>query len=77
MKAAVFTAPFELSITDLETPQPAPGEVLVRVAATGLCAGDFYIYLGNAMFVESVLTNMGRCKIGLSGAQLRRVIFNQ
>jgi 2-desacetyl-2-hydroxyethyl bacteriochlorophyllide A dehydrogenase len=46
MKAALFTAPHQLEIADLEQPSPGSGEVIVRVAATGICAGDMYIYLG-------------------------------
>lgn len=32
-------------------PAPGPGEVLVRVEAAGLCAGDLYIYTGKNPYV--------------------------
>ena len=37
MKAMVYTAPLELQILDVEEPKPAEGEVLVEVAAVGIC----------------------------------------
>jgi len=46
MKAAIFDAPQQLRIGAWQTPAPAPNEVLVRVRATGICAGDLYIYQG-------------------------------
>ncbi len=52
MQAAVFGAPFELSLADRPRPQPGPGEALVRVDAAGLCAGDLYIYLGKNPYVS-------------------------
>jgi L-gulonate 5-dehydrogenase len=52
MKAALFTGPHQLTITDLERPRPGPGEVGVRVAASGICAGDMYIYLGKNPYAQ-------------------------
>lgn len=46
MRAAIFDAPKAMRIDTWETPRPAAGEVLVAVQATGVCAGDMYIYLG-------------------------------
>jgi L-iditol 2-dehydrogenase len=40
MKAMVYTAPLELKILDVEEPQPAPGEVVVEVAAAGICGSE-------------------------------------
>jgi alcohol dehydrogenase, propanol-preferring len=48
MRAAVvtdFTAP--LQMRDLPTPQPGPGEVLVRIEATGLCHTDIHAAHGD------------------------------
>lgn len=52
MEAAIFSAPFELAITERDRPQPGAGEALVRVDAAGLCAGDLYIYLGKNPYVS-------------------------
>lgn len=46
MRAAVFNSAFDLVLSDRPKPVPKAGEALVEVRATGLCAGDLYIYLG-------------------------------
>jgi 6-hydroxycyclohex-1-ene-1-carbonyl-CoA dehydrogenase len=57
MKAAVFHGPNRpLAIEDVPTPQPGPGEVLVRVAACGVCHTDLhYIDHGVRTFVPPPL----------------------
>src|ERR1700750_3290782 len=48
MRAAVvkdFTQPLE--ITELPTPEPGPGEVLIRVEASGLCHTDIHAARGD------------------------------
>ena len=52
MEAAVFDAPFRLALTERPRPKPARGEALVTVDATGLCAGDLYIFLGKNPYVS-------------------------
>lgn len=42
MKALQLTAPSTLSLVDLTRPVPAPGEVLVRVRACGICGSDLH-----------------------------------
>src|SRR3989338_11149337 len=43
MKAAVFRGPNQpLDVTDVPTPVPGAGEVLVRVAGCGLCHTDLH-----------------------------------
>jgi L-gulonate 5-dehydrogenase len=46
MKAAIFDAPDQMHVGQWPTPEAGPNEVLVRVRATGICAGDMYIYQG-------------------------------
>lgn len=46
MRAAIMNAPHRMSVGDWPTPSPGPGEVLVSVAAAGICAGDMYFFLG-------------------------------
>lgn len=46
MKAAIIDAPQKMRVGDWNTPEPGPNEVLVRIRAAGICAGDVYIYLG-------------------------------
>src|SRR4051794_41444423 len=47
MRAAVFdSASRELSIEDVPTPEPGPNEVVVRVAACGICLSDVHLIDG-------------------------------
>lgn len=46
VRAFIIDAPYQARIDEWPTPQPGPGEVLVDVAAAGICAGDIYIYKG-------------------------------
>lgn len=43
MKAAVFSYPPHVDIRDVETPQPARGEVVVEIQAAALCGTDLRI----------------------------------
>ncbi|UDL88749.1 zinc-binding alcohol dehydrogenase family protein [Mesorhizobium sp. PAMC28654] len=51
MRAAIFDAPFSIRMVEAPKPEPGAGEVLVRVRAAGLCAGDLYIYTGKNPYV--------------------------
>lgn len=46
MQAAVIQAPLQMQMESRPVPRPGPGEVLIRVKVTGVCAGDLYIYQG-------------------------------
>ncbi|MFB6470360.1 MAG: alcohol dehydrogenase catalytic domain-containing protein [Vulcanisaeta sp. AZ3] len=49
MKAATYRGsdkPY-LEIKDVPTPKPGPGEILVRVAATGICHSDLHLFKGD------------------------------
>jgi L-gulonate 5-dehydrogenase len=52
MRAAIFDAPFAIRMAEAPQPEPQAGEVLVRVKAAGLCAGDLYIYTGKNPYVS-------------------------
>ncbi|HEX7272399.1 MAG TPA: alcohol dehydrogenase catalytic domain-containing protein [Casimicrobiaceae bacterium] len=46
MKALVYTGPSEVIYRDEPQPTPAPGEVLIRVDAVGICGSDMHAYHG-------------------------------
>ena len=47
MKALLLSRYKHLEIVDLPEPVPGPGEVLVRVAACGICGSDIHGYDGS------------------------------
>ena len=48
MRQAVLTEPGRFTVADVPEPAAGPGEVLVRVAACGVCASELDIYRGAA-----------------------------
>jgi len=44
MRAAFFRTPGEVELRDVEDVQPGPGQVLVRVLASGICGSDDYAF---------------------------------
>jgi S-(hydroxymethyl)glutathione dehydrogenase / alcohol dehydrogenase len=50
--AAVLPAPgVRFEVTELELAPPGPGEVLVKIAATGLCGSDLHALEGGRRVV--------------------------
>lgn len=47
MRAVVVEKPETVSVRELPEPQPGAGEVVVRVAACGICGTDKHIYAGS------------------------------
>ncbi|UUD62739.1 Zn-dependent oxidoreductase [Pseudomonas seleniipraecipitans] len=52
MQAFQVRAPLDYVITEVDVPQAAPGEVLVRVAYAGICGSDMHIIHGANAFVR-------------------------
>jgi L-gulonate 5-dehydrogenase len=52
MRAAIMDAPHAMRVGEWETPRPSAGELLVAVQATGICAGDMYIYQGKNPYAQ-------------------------
>ena len=44
MKAAVYLAPEQIEVREVETPTPGRGEVLLKVEACAICGTDVRIY---------------------------------
>ena len=47
MKALLLTSPSSLTLAEVDTPEPGPGEVRVRIAACGICGSDVHGYTGS------------------------------
>ena len=47
MKALLLSQYRHLELTDLANPNPGPGEILIRVAACGICGSDVHGYDGS------------------------------
>jgi 2-desacetyl-2-hydroxyethyl bacteriochlorophyllide A dehydrogenase len=47
LRAFTITGPKEGHVDDVPTPEPAPGEAVVKVAFTGLCGTDYHIFEGD------------------------------
>ena len=48
MRLAVLTGPRSFEITDVPTPRPGRGEVLLAVAACGVCASELESWTGRS-----------------------------
>lgn len=48
MKALVYVAPERMEIQDIPEPAPAEGEVLLEIAAAGVCGSDIHGFLGHS-----------------------------
>lgn len=46
MRAVVYDAPGSFAVRDVPTPEPAPGEVRVRMTAAGMCGTDLHLHEG-------------------------------
>ncbi|KZE42084.1 NAD(P)-dependent alcohol dehydrogenase [Microbacterium sp. T32] len=59
-RAAIVEAPSTISVADVEYGDPGPGEVLVRLTATGLCHTDLGVLAGGIPFpVPGVIGHEG------------------
>ncbi len=55
MRATVFNAPGNVTVEDRPKPQPAAGELRLRVAAASLCASDVRVYRGEKHALAGVI----------------------
>ena len=46
MKALIYRGPWDIGVEEVPTPSPAPDQVLLKVAATGICGSDIHGYTG-------------------------------
>jgi 2-desacetyl-2-hydroxyethyl bacteriochlorophyllide A dehydrogenase len=50
MRAAVIQCPQTISIVDADVPEPAPGQVLVRLSGSGICGSNLPAWEGRPWF---------------------------
>lgn len=55
MKALRFFEPGKVAVVDVPDPQPGPGEVVLKVHATGLCNSDVRVYKGEKKAAAGVI----------------------
>jgi len=51
MRAVQLPGDRKVEVVDRDTPQPGPGEVLVRTRASAICRSDMGLYIGNSTIV--------------------------
>ncbi len=47
MKTALFYGGKDIRVVDMPTPEPGPGEAVIRVRSSGVCGSDLHNYRGN------------------------------
>ncbi len=52
MKAVVINTPGDLTVKEIATPGPAPGEVLLKMQYVGFCGSDLSTYMGKNPMVN-------------------------
>jgi threonine dehydrogenase-like Zn-dependent dehydrogenase len=57
MRAFAITAPRLGEVREIPTPEPGPGETIVKVAFCGLCGTDYHIWDGDFLSTAFPLTN--------------------
>ena len=55
MQALRFFEPGNVAVVDVPQPEPGPGEVVLKVHATGLCNSDIRVYLGEKKAAAGVI----------------------
>ena len=75
MKSLWGKAPFQFQVREIPTPEPGPGEVLVKVAACGICGTDLHFVRHNQEWtplgheVAGVIAAVGPGVIGWQGGE--------
>ncbi|MDE2640035.1 MAG: alcohol dehydrogenase catalytic domain-containing protein, partial [Chloroflexota bacterium] len=55
MRALIFHAPRRIVVEERADPAPAPGEVVLRTDAAGICASDLRVYRGEKHAAAGVI----------------------
>ncbi len=74
MQALVFTAPGVVEVQDVPPPDPGPDEIVVEVAASGICGSELHGFRSVGMRVPPLI--LGHEFTGTTTADGRRVVVN-
>ncbi|MGE5532226.1 MAG: alcohol dehydrogenase catalytic domain-containing protein [Bacteroidota bacterium] len=75
MKGVIFTGDRQLEVRDFPIPEPGPGEVRIKIMASGICGSDLHVWRGDQAMgnigghepcgiVDAVGEGMLRVKVG-------------
>jgi|GEM_PF-3373063 len=64
MRALLFHGRSRLTVGEVETPRPGPGQALVRIESVGICKSDIYGYSGLNQRRDEVLAPGGTLVMG-------------
>ena len=53
MRSALYHAPHDVRIEDIDVPEPGPGQVQLRVAHNGVCGSDLHEYFSASAFTPT------------------------
>ncbi len=56
MLQQVMTAPGQIEFREIPTPEPAPGEALIKIMKIGVCGSDIHVYHGEHPFTSYPVT---------------------
>ena len=74
-RAAIIEAPSQVAVADVEYGDPGPGEVLVRLTATGLCHTDLGVLAGGIPFpTPGIIGHEGAGRVEKVGAGVASVV---
>ena len=62
MRAVVFDKPGSFGVTDVPTPRPARGEVLLRVHASMVCATDQMVFVLDTGVIQNTMKKLAAFK---------------
>ncbi len=70
MKSALFYGGRDIRVEELPTPEPDPGEALVRVRAAGVCGSDLHNYRGHRTATSQVPWQLRHDRAGEGAAMV-------
>jgi 2-desacetyl-2-hydroxyethyl bacteriochlorophyllide A dehydrogenase len=84
MRALVYGGPQKLELKDVPRPEPKPGEVLLKISASGVCGSDIHGFLGHSerrkpglILGHETVARVVECGAGVEGWRRdQRVVVN-